>query len=78
MEARDNRFSVSDIPDAAGYHKELITGSLSPCSTYEPGRKGVGEPGTGTESGFVLNDCQEYRGAGREKAFSSIQRPLSE
>ena len=51
MEARDNRFSVSDIPDAAGHHGRAES---------KLGDSGVAQPASGSKGG----EGKERGGAG--------------
>jgi hypothetical protein len=52
------------------YHWELGIGLSSLCFLSGPHRKGKAEPKVREEPGLILSECSEYRGAGREKAFS--------
>jgi hypothetical protein len=58
MEARDNRFSVSGIPDTAGYFGRAENKVEAPRSAWSEERRGQGERG----AGWFL--CRQIRWSG--------------
>jgi hypothetical protein len=64
--------SLQCVQAPLGHCWELRMWSVPPCflSGRLCARQQEDKPGARAEPGLVSSECQEYRGAGRERAFS--------